>query len=422
MTTRILKCSNCNIVICEVLAFIQNKIDVMSEDSLVRICSTSFSVEEIENAKSLLFESVTTSKRKRTRRREGRMHRDLFDVISLFKETDPELTPTFVARDLQKLPPVHFDHLDATKLLKDILVIQKEIQTIKESYVTEDKLNEIKNELYNLKSASLVNNNFDLHNAEGHINTKRGGGILTNSYYLDSSPIEPPYCSHAEVSIANHEHERSCATAAAAATGLDTGDRRVEFVVRNFSTAALNGNTFAPAQTVDPAAERGSCMQYSHKAASTPEPNGVGSTNKLLAKVVTAEGEWKAEEPNEQWILAQRKRYRNRFSTVEGKARNSADQKFKAADIRVPLFVNNVDKTTSENDIVDYIYNKTQVRVILHKIKSKVPRQYSAYKMLVPNAKLTLFLDNALWPEGVAVRKFVNFKHNYESEHTQKNK
>lgn len=422
MTTRILKCSNCNIVICEVLAFIQNKIDVMSEDSLVRICSTSFSVEEIENAKSLLFESVTTSKRKRTRRREGRMHRDLFDVISLFKETDPELTPTFVARDLQKLPPVHFDHLDATKLLKDILVIQKEIQTIKESYVTEDKLNEIKNELYNLKSASLVNNNFDLHNAEGHINTKRGGGILTNSYYLDSSPIEPPYCSHAEVSIANHEHERSCATATAAATGLDTGDRRVEFVVRNFSTAALNGNTFAPAQTVDPAAERGSCMQYSHKAASTPEPNGVGSTNKLLAKVVTAEGEWKAEEPNEQWILAQRKRYRNRFSTVEGKARNSADQKFKAADIRVPLFVNNVDKTTSENDIVDYIYNKTQVRVMLHKIKSKVQRQYSAYKMLVPNAKLTLFLDNALWPEGVAVRKFVNFKHNYESEHTQKNK
>lgn len=276
----------------------------------------------------------------------------------------------------------------------------------------------LKNELYNLKSAFLVNNNFDIHNTEGHINTKRGGGILTNSYYLDSSPIEPPYCSHAEVSIANHEHERSSATATAAATG----DRRVEFVVGNFSTAALNGNTFAPAQTVDPAAERGSCMQYSHKAASTPEPNGVGSTNKLLAKVVTAEGEWKAEEPNEQWILAQRKRYRNRFSTVEGKARNSADQKFKAADIRVPLFVNNVDKTTSENDIVDYIYNKTQVRVILHKIKSKVPRQYSAYKMLVPNAKLTLFLDNALWPEGVAVRKFVNFKHNYESEHTQKNK
>lgn len=108
MATAIVKCSNCNIVINEVLAFIQNKCEVMDEESLVRICVTAFSSEDIESAKNLLFDSITTDVRKKIRKRVGKSLRNLNDVIALFKETEPEDTPIFVARNLHKLPPYIF--------------------------------------------------------------------------------------------------------------------------------------------------------------------------------------------------------------------------------------------------------------------------------------------------------------------------
>ena len=57
--TTTLKCNSFNIVINEVLAFVCNKIDVMDEDSICRICETAFSENEITMAKNLLFDSIT---------------------------------------------------------------------------------------------------------------------------------------------------------------------------------------------------------------------------------------------------------------------------------------------------------------------------------------------------------------------------
>lgn len=123
MASDIVKCANCNIVINELLAFIQNKADVMDEVSLTRICGESFAESEIMAAKLLLFDSVPNSKRK-VRKSKGKTVRDIDDIICLLKITDPELVPIFVARDLRKLPPVTFDHIDVTTLLKDIMVLK----------------------------------------------------------------------------------------------------------------------------------------------------------------------------------------------------------------------------------------------------------------------------------------------------------
>lgn len=57
MASKLLKCSSCNIVINEVLAFICNKIDVMDEESISRICVSAFSDEDIQSAKNLLCET-----------------------------------------------------------------------------------------------------------------------------------------------------------------------------------------------------------------------------------------------------------------------------------------------------------------------------------------------------------------------------
>ncbi|CAG9569637.1 unnamed protein product [Danaus chrysippus] len=51
MSENLIKRANCNVVISEVLAFIRNKHDVMDNESLVRICQSAFSEEEIDEAK-----------------------------------------------------------------------------------------------------------------------------------------------------------------------------------------------------------------------------------------------------------------------------------------------------------------------------------------------------------------------------------
>lgn len=59
----------------------------------------------------------------------------------------------------------------------------------------------------------------------------------------------------------------------------------------------------------------------------------------------------------------------------------------------------------------------------LQKIQAKVQRKYNSYKMQVPSAKLSLFLDDTLWPEGIAVRKFIEFKNKENgSQFSQENK
>lgn len=72
----------------------------MVNESLIKICDSSFSEKKIEDANAHMFESVTTSQRKVSRRNDGKTRRNVEDIICLFKEIDPDTIKIFVARDL----------------------------------------------------------------------------------------------------------------------------------------------------------------------------------------------------------------------------------------------------------------------------------------------------------------------------------
>ncbi|XP_022833993.1 uncharacterized protein LOC111361814 [Spodoptera litura] len=156
MTSNTVKCANCNVVIDELLSFIVNKIDVMDHDSLLRLCVTAFNSEEVEKSKKLLFDSITTDIRniKRKGKGESKMQKDLDDIVIVIKSIDPEIMPVFVAKDLQKLPPVTFDHIDVTGLLKKLLLISSQVKDIQESYVSKELL-ESKLSSFTLDSESV---------------------------------------------------------------------------------------------------------------------------------------------------------------------------------------------------------------------------------------------------------------------------
>lgn len=100
------------------------------------------------------------------------------------KETDPEDVPIFVARESHKLPPVIFDHMDVTRLLKDLVKIKDEIKLIRDVYATVQNLNEVKFDIELFKRASIVNHS----NLDRNVNKRRGATVL-RSFEYDIGPM-----------------------------------------------------------------------------------------------------------------------------------------------------------------------------------------------------------------------------------------
>lgn len=424
------KCSNCNIVVDEVLVFVQNKHKVMDNESLVRICATAFTSQDVDQAKSLLFDAVQiTPIPYKKRRADGKINRDLEDIINVFKQTRPELIPTFVARDLNKLPPITFDHVDVTRLLRDIMVLKEETREIKEKYLTKEE--------WQLESSKLCANtrtpSFNLNKNES-IMTSRPSDVFVNkrcrglncklnfNQECDSGPIgilnvplqsltvkHKGTAEQVDGSVHNSP-SLSPASVTHLSVSQDENLLRVEA-----PTAVSNIIQDARPQVV------ASCTVVSTGGMCNGDYNGseranksssvlVGNKGTTFADMARNEIEWKAPAPDEHWTLVQRKRLRNRFIGESGRAVTKPECNFKAAPTKVPLFIYNIDKEVSALDITHYLQNKTQMVVDVEEVSVRKDKNYAAYKIFVPKHKLPVFLDSNLWPVGVAFRRFVDFR------------
>lgn len=410
------KCVSCNIVINEVLAFICNKLDIMDEESISRICVTAFSDSDIVTAKRLLGESL--SKSMKTRKRNGKTLRDIDDIICTLKETDPEVLPIFVARDLHKLPPVLFDHVDVTQILKDLVKMREEINTISQSYVSKEQINLLRHDIDNLKRASIVNN------FSGNINPKRGA-CLIDSFEYNSGPMglhpigneRDSYGSRCSSPMSNSKNRCQHPTVEGRNNSPNT-QLHIGRLPLNDIESAVSG----PAEVVNNSEPASGRMTHASTIPTPPLPTAgpcyndhKPTTQRKTYTQVLEQGEWKSQEKSESWITVQRKKLRNRFVGNKGKAVVESNNNFKAADIRIPLYIYNIAKDVTIGDIHSYIKNKTEVSVELEKMNMKTTREYDAYKVFVPKSKIEVFLQDEFWPEGVVYRRFVDFKRRYRS-------
>lgn len=399
-----LKCVNCNVVINEILAFIQNKCDVMDEDSMIRLCITAFNPEDVSAAKNLLFTSVKTSGRQIKRKREGKTQRDLEDIIALIKQKDPEELPIFVARDLQKLPPVTFDHIDATRLLKDIISLKHEMETIREMYTPLDQFSKLKSEVINLQQTSIVNN----FQQDNFVNTKRGSNRIFDSseYNCDSGPTGFIHFTQKTVNHNNISTVTDRAVEGRTAQAHHSLSLSHSMSGGNIAVAPSPAGMRVEEPTAVSAVETAVQTHGASPTAVTNTSAGVGAANDQLMR--SPQSQSALNRRDEDWQIVHRKRRQNRFLGRKGTC-TVIESSFKAANTSVPIFINNVHQETCEKDIVSYIKSKTNVEVTLHKIISKQQREYNSYKIYVPKNKLSLFLECNLWPDGIKFRRFIEF-------------
>ncbi|PZC79122.1 hypothetical protein B5X24_HaOG216811 [Helicoverpa armigera] len=120
----------------------------------------------------------------------------------------------------------------------------------------------------------------------------------------------------------------------------------------------------------------------------------------------------KTNEGDEGFTLVQhrKKRPTRRFMGKLGCVIVDSDEKFKAADKKIPMFISNVHRETSELDIANYILKKTGEVVNLEKISIRRKCEHNAYKFYVSQNKMSIYLDDKLWPQGIVFRRFAQYR------------
>lgn len=384
--TDIIKCNVCSIVIDEMLSYIQNKISIIDEESLVRICVSAFTSEEIKNSKSLLFSAVPAERRQIQRKRKGKESRDMEDIISLFKSTDPEILPVFVARQLEKLPPITFDHLDCTKLLKDLTRMSAEIENFKTTYATLNHLEELKQDFNRLKSKSIPDTSCF------NVNLKRGAWCR-NSGPMGLSQLQNSTLDESQnFNISNCESNNNLQYRSIKEGSKDRVNKESSLTIIEHCNEVPMQNAETGLMTHAEASQQVNCMR----------------SEQLIDTILPSDTEIKDAEVGWQPVVNRKNKQKMRFSGRTGQACD--DDKFKAAEKFMPIFISNIHNDTTEADITDYIHKKTQERVSLEKISIKKHNHHLAYKFMVPQNKLSLFLDDKLWPRGIIFRRFVHYK------------
>ena len=107
------------ILVDELLCFITNKIDFLNADVIIQICVQNYDDAVIEQSKRRLYTSCNAESKCKGHRGNGKARKNIEDIIAFLIERNGD-TPTFVAKDLNKLPPITFDDVDLTSLLNSI--------------------------------------------------------------------------------------------------------------------------------------------------------------------------------------------------------------------------------------------------------------------------------------------------------------
>ncbi|CAG4932122.1 unnamed protein product [Parnassius apollo] len=197
----------------------------MDEESLLRLCSSAFTCAEIQKSKALFFDAIPSDKRKIQRKGEGKEKPDLQDIIQLFKTTEPDLIPIFVARELEKLPPITSDHLDCTKVLKDIAKLRFDIDCIKSTYTPLEQHKELESKVLVMKDIHpprMCNMNPRLSLAWGLDSGPIGMSAIHNSTFVRSKEMKNTIISS---SLIRDETSPSCSLRKKVDNNLSTSQR-----------------------------------------------------------------------------------------------------------------------------------------------------------------------------------------------------
>ncbi len=418
-------------VINEVLCFMCNKIDSLPYDILVKLVADTYSEDEVEKAKELLFaRCVTGTDGPRHIRRRG-MHKknnDLQDMMNILMDIESHLMPVFVAKDLSKLPPLTSHHFDIASFNKDFADIKAEMAMMKLLVV--DELRQIRL----ASSLPATSHDTPTSTTEATRDTAIAETVTVTSDSISFQTYVPPSQSAKDLdSAATSEQDHSESTAmdflvteAADNSGSTATDNSLEPDSRLDSTEKVD-----PAQPhkyrsegelSDTESEQSVRMVESmvrSRAARVRERNQTRysevvrrdrpfNTNRQSHIVSTDRDGYhrlgsRREKPQQRQSGDPVVTGTGRFSTLQAapQLRNNDTQN------RDPpgVFVSRLHKDTSAGTLATHIWLQTGLRAKCISLKSRRD-DCMTFRVIVPDCHVNRLLDNDVWPSRTIVRRY----------------
>ncbi|PZC79707.1 hypothetical protein B5X24_HaOG216015 [Helicoverpa armigera] len=354
----------------EVLAFLQYQLDVMDEVSVTQICTSNFTEAEIRSAKTLLYETLLMADRMPSRRRDEKGERSLQDIIKVLKETDPDDVPTFVAKELRKLPPVTFDHVDVTRLLKDITSMRSSLVELQlKLEASQSTISDLRSEV-----AALRNCECRSHAPANSDNTRHGQAnaspLSAASAKLHSSPVAPA-------------SDAKLCPAPSASPVVETPINASTSKPRRVYSAAVKKD---PAQRLTKAIVGAQSLPEVTQGSVHLEP-GKGTAD--------ADG----------FIKVERRKKKPSSRNRCGTALTGPNMLLRPAIPTTQLYVSRLHHSTKVEEIVEYIRVKTNWTLRVEKLEPRHNTNFKSFVVRVPTQHLDMFQEQ-FWPKGVVFRRF----------------
>lgn len=353
------------IIINEFLTFVQNKIDKLDNLSIIQICATNFSENDIENGKSELFNALPESGRCLQRKGEDKSKKNIMDVLKVFKETEPSKQPIFVAQDLNKLPPVTFDHIDVTRLLKDLAYMKNEIESIRIDTISKSEMS-----LFETKIRSDLKD-------------------LQSSFCTKKSPKGKGRKSDCSAGAFTDDTSRHPGVPAQSGRAHTQAARTHASPSKQVSPPATAAEPLLPLEPVR-----------------TPSYRDIAMTNMTTSQASQSQANSNRKSThNDSFILVERKKKRAKIKTnMIGTAQKST--MLQVIDELSAVYVSRLRKSITTDNIKEYIRDMGQDCKEVELLQQNRDTDFNSFKITILREKQDVFLGTEFWPSGVKYRLF----------------
>ncbi|KAJ2938078.1 hypothetical protein O0L34_g19404 [Tuta absoluta] len=333
----------------------------MDELSVVQICATNFTDAEIEAGKSTLFDALSNEGVKLIQRKgEDKRKKNIKDVLKVFKETDPKLQPTFVAKDLNRLPPVTFDHVDVTRLLKDLVILKTELQLLRTESVSKTQIEELKTSIFSEVCARVTSTN------DNRKSNNSGPNVSLNK-------IDNAYTKRLEKR-----------------TSTDSGSASKNRSKDDVPMTPMRKRSDSLDTIVSPPSYRNITQRPKRQTNNNVNDAGHSVHN---------------DNDDDFKIVINRKKQRslrnkNKCGTASGPSR------LQVAELPEAIYLSRLKTTCNVDDVLDHIQSKGAQAIDVQLLPQKKQLEFRSFKILVAKQNLDTFLSTDFWPTNLVFRRY----------------
>ena len=366
----------------------QNKIELLPPTAIADSCTATFQDDDIEASKRRLFELCADENCTRLRKRQDphRTTKNIDDIVRLMQEKGPD-TPTFVALNLAKLPPVTFDSIDVSALLHSIQHAQFEIDLLRACVQTQQTSSDSLREVVGSVSVRLAAvESVTVESRQPHAS-------------VSAEPRAP--AATATLPVATYDHDETLVKnrlCDASSSVLARDDWPAPDELPAPPSSAPPSSASAPPSSAPPSSAPSTSTEPARPASSVTTSDD--ATWSSVARRGKPKGQQRRQTPTS--------RPHTTSKGITGSAKGSG---IKSTGVKrfANVFATRFESHVTADDIATYLRQRLRCgsKLSVERVATKYDN-YASFHITCECADTAIFMDPSLWPEDIFVRWWRN--------------